>query len=111
MVEAAWRSCVSLNPNKEILGKIEKCGKDLSWWNYNVFGNVRRELKKKRDMLAEEEALAMRTSSNVLIKELQREINVAGPKNKDVESTLPYSLAEKWRWKYKIFPLCDYGNK
>ncbi|XP_050254842.1 uncharacterized protein LOC126700675 [Quercus robur] len=75
VVEAAWRSCVSLNPNKEILGKIEKCGKDLSWWNYNVFGNVRRELKKKRDMLAEEEAVALRTGSNVRIKELQREIN------------------------------------
>ena len=75
MVEAAWRSCVSLNPNKEILGKIEKCGKDLSWWNYNVFGNVRRELKKKKDMLAEEEVVALRTGSNVRIKELQREIN------------------------------------
>ena len=75
VVEAAWRSCVSLDPNKEILGKIEKCGKYLSWWNYNVFGNVRRELKKKRDMLAEEEALAMRTGSNVWIKELRREIN------------------------------------
>ena len=48
VVEAAWRLCVSLDSNKEILGKIEKCGKDLSWWNYNVFGNVRRELKKIR---------------------------------------------------------------
>ena len=70
VVEAAWRSCVSLDPNKEILGKIEKCGKDLTWWNYNVFGNVRRELKKKRDMLVEEEAVALRIGSNVWIREL-----------------------------------------
>ena len=75
VVEVAWRSCVSLDPNTKILGKIEKCGKDLSWWNYNVFGNMRRELKKKRDMLVEEEAVALRTGSNVRIKELQREIN------------------------------------
>ena len=75
VVQVAWRSCVSLDPNKEILGKIVKCGKDLSWWNYNVFGNVRRELKKKKDMLAEEEVVALRTGSNVRIKELQREIN------------------------------------
>ena len=75
VVETAWRSCVSLDPNKEILGKIEKCGKDLTWWNYNVFGNVRRELKKKRDMLVEEEAVALRIGSNVWIRELQREIN------------------------------------
>ena len=75
VVEAAWRSCVSLDPNKEILGKIEKCGKDLTWWNYNVFRNVRREIKKKRDMLVEEEAVALRTGSHVRIRELQREIN------------------------------------
>ena len=75
VVEAAWRSCVSLDPTKEILGKIEKCGNDLTWWNYNVFGNVRRELKKKRDMLIEEEAVALRTGSNVRIRELQGEIN------------------------------------
>ena len=75
VVETAWRSCVSLDPNKEILGKIEKCGKDLTWWNYNVFRNVRREIKKKRDMLVEEEAVALRTGSHVRIRELQREIN------------------------------------
>ena len=49
VVEVAWRSCVSLDSDREILGKIEKCGKDLLWWNHNVFGNVKRELKKKRD--------------------------------------------------------------
>nr|XP_023906708.1 uncharacterized protein LOC112018414 [Quercus suber] len=75
VVEAAWRSCVSRDPDKKVLGKIEKCGRDLSWWNYNVFGNVRRELKKKREMLVEEEVVALRTRSNVRIRELQREIN------------------------------------
>lgn len=53
-----------------------KCGKDFSWWNYNVFGNVRRELKRKRDLLIKEEAMAMRTSSNIRIKELKEKINV-----------------------------------
>ncbi|XP_075670495.1 uncharacterized protein LOC142640320 [Castanea sativa] len=75
VVEATWRSCVSLDPDKEILGKIEKCGKDLSWWNFNVFGNVRRGLKKKMDMLVKEDVVALRTGSNVRIKELQREVN------------------------------------
>ena len=65
VVEAAWRSCVARDSDREILGKIDKCGKDLSWWNYNVFGNVRRELKKKRELLIEEEAVAIRTSSNL----------------------------------------------
>lgn len=76
VVEVTWRSCVSLDSDREILGKIDKFGKDLSWWNYNVFGNVISELKKKKkDMLVEEEAVALRTCSNIHIKELKSEIN------------------------------------
>ena len=75
VVEAAWRSCASPDSDREVLGKIDKCGKDLLWWNHNVFGNVRRELKKRRDMLVEEEAVALRTGSNIRIRELQSEIN------------------------------------
>ena len=65
-----------MDSDKEILGKIDKCGKDLSWWNHNVFGNVRRELRRKKELLIEEEVVAMRTGSNILIKELKEEINV-----------------------------------
>ena len=75
VVEAVWRSCALPDSDREVLGKIDKCGKDLLWWNHNVFGNVRRELKKRRDILAEEEAVALRTDSNIRIRELQSEIN------------------------------------
>ena len=75
MVEATWRSCALPDSDKEVLGKIDKCGKELLWWNHNVFNNVRRELKKRRDILAEEEAVALRTDSNIRIRELQSEIN------------------------------------
>ena len=44
VVEATWSSCASMDSDKAIIGKIEKCGKDLSWWNKKNFGNVRREL-------------------------------------------------------------------
>ena len=76
VVEAAWRSCVTRDPNRGIIGKIDKCGKDLAWWNYNVFGNVRRELRRKREQLIEEEAVAVRIGSNIRIKQLKEEINV-----------------------------------
>ena len=69
VVEAAWRSCVTRDPHREILGKVDKCGKDLAWWNYNVFGNVRGELRKMRERLIEEEAMAVRTGSNLRIKQ------------------------------------------
>lgn len=34
-----------------ILKRVEKCGKDLSWWNLNVFGNVKKELEKKHNSI------------------------------------------------------------
>ena len=40
VVEAAWCSCASRGLNSVIIGKIDKCGKDLTWWNQNVFGNI-----------------------------------------------------------------------
>uniref|UniRef100_A0A7N2LTJ2 Uncharacterized protein n=1 Tax=Quercus lobata TaxID=97700 RepID=A0A7N2LTJ2_QUELO len=64
VVEATWSSCASMDSDKAIIGKIEKCGKDLSWWNKNIFGNVRRELSKKRKMLIEEEAATINESKN-----------------------------------------------
>ena len=76
VVEAAWRSCITRDPNRGILGKTDKCGKDLAWWNYNLFGNVRRELRKKREQLIEEEAVAVRMGNNFRIKKLKEEINV-----------------------------------
>ena len=76
VVGAAWRLCVARDSDSEIIRKIDKCGKDLSWWNYNVFGNVRKELKKKRDFLIEEEAVVVRTGINFRIKALKDEINV-----------------------------------
>ena len=50
-VQAAWDSTVGSELSNEILEKIEKCGSDLLGWNRNVFGNVRQELIKKRELL------------------------------------------------------------
>ena len=43
-VEAAWRN----GEEGDILKKVEKCSKDLEWWEKNCFGNVRRELEEKK---------------------------------------------------------------
>ena len=34
-----------------ILKKVEKCRRDFSRWNWNVFRNVRKELEKKKKNL------------------------------------------------------------
>ena len=59
-----------------ILKKVEKCGKELTWWNLNVFGNVRKELEKKKNLLIQAKREAMITRSNLRIRSLKSEINI-----------------------------------
>ena len=61
---------------RSILRKVEKCGKDLSRWNYNCYGNVRRELEKKKKLLVQAENKARRFGSNTRVRELLFEINI-----------------------------------
>lgn len=63
MVEVAWCSYASRGLDSAIIGKIDKCGKDLTCWNQNVFSNIRKEIDKKRQLLVEEAAV-MRSGSN-----------------------------------------------
>ena len=39
-VHSAWNSIDGVRVDGEILAKVDKWGKDLSWWHKNVFGNV-----------------------------------------------------------------------
>lgn len=48
VVEAVWSSIESTDSTVKVVKKIEKYGKDLKSWDRNHFGNVRRELGKKR---------------------------------------------------------------
>ena len=50
-VEVAQGSMENRYGVREIMMKIEKCGKELSWWNQNCFGNVHKELEKKKHLL------------------------------------------------------------
>ena len=47
-IEAAWRQSFGPHLDNEVLNKVKQCGKDLEWWNRNCFGNVCRELEKKK---------------------------------------------------------------
>lgn len=56
IVEAVW--CLRdemADPAVKVTHKIKKCGKELTWWNQILFGNVRQELVRKRKELVEAE--------------------------------------------------------
>ena len=53
---------------------MEKCGRDLSWWNKNMFGNVRRELEKLGKLLLKAKEEAIQRSDNTRVRQLKREI-------------------------------------
>lgn len=51
-----------------MLAKVDKCGKDLSWWNKNVFGNVRRNLDWLKKLLAKVESAAVAGGNNFWVR-------------------------------------------
>ena len=64
VIEAVWSSNVNDDPSVKVVRKIEKCGKELQRWNRDHFGNVSRELAKKRKLLVEAEKEAWRSVLN-----------------------------------------------
>ena len=74
VVEVVWSSIESVDPSVKVMKKIEKCGKELKRWDRDHFGNVKRELAKKRKLLLEAEKEARRSGFNHRARELKREI-------------------------------------
>ena len=74
-MQATWTSVGELRFADSILAKVDKCGKDLGWWNKNVFGSVRKELDWLKKNLAKAKTEAMASGNNHQIRQL-REIEV-----------------------------------
>ena len=75
LVEASWSSYSHGYGDGAIIKKVERCGRDLAWWNHNVFGNVRKELTKKKEMLVIAENEAQVHGQNAWVRALKEEIN------------------------------------
>ena len=68
MVFLAWNSGDTLGFEGGVLAKIDKYGKDLTWWNINVFGNIRRELERLKKFLVEAKSVAMVSGNNFRVR-------------------------------------------
>ena len=76
MVEASWSSYSVGYSDCDILRRVEICGRDLAWWNHNIFDNVRKELKTKKAFLVEAESAAIVSGQNGRVRELKEDINI-----------------------------------
>ena len=75
-IEASWYSSISEIGENAIIKKVEMCGKDLAWWNQNIFGNVRLELERKRKLSVQAEMEAVSSGFNFWVRELKHETNI-----------------------------------
>lgn len=73
LVEAVWASQDFDYSDSWVVRKIEKCGKELTRWCRENFGNVRRELETKRKLLAQEERDYPILGMNDQVRELRLE--------------------------------------
>lgn len=75
VVEASWSSYSHKYNDSDIIKRVEKCDRDLIWWNHNIFGNVRKELVKNNELLVLAENDAQENGQNLRIRVLKEEIN------------------------------------
>ena len=45
-MEASWLKGGILGSSNDVLMKVDKCSKELTWWNKNCFENVRKGRKR-----------------------------------------------------------------
>ena len=74
IIEAVWSPRSIEYPSVGVMRKIERSSKELSKWNRVHFGNVRKELQKKRKLLKEAEDQAMQTWVNFRVCALKQKI-------------------------------------
>ena len=74
IIEVVWSPRFTTDPSVEVMSKITRLGKELSRWNRVHFGNVRKELEKKRRLLKEAKDQAMQTGVNFTVCALKQEI-------------------------------------
>ena len=95
LVEASWSSYSHGYGDGAIIKKVERCGRDLAWWNHNVFGNVRKELTKKKELLVIAKNEAQVHGQNARVRSLKEEINSRLDKEARIWSQRSHTLQLK----------------
>ena len=76
IVRSARNSTDGAGIEADLVAKVDKCGRDLAWWNQNVFGNVRKELDHMTKLLVQAESVVVLSGNNHQVRQLKADINV-----------------------------------
>ena len=98
-IETVWRKNTEEPWDTKIVTKIDQCGKALTHWSRQAFGNVKHEIERKRKELSKAEKRAISGGDPRPMKTLQEKINLL----LDKEATM-------WRQRSRILWLKD-GDK
>ena len=74
-MKVEWCRVDSDVPGFGVTLKIDQCGKALTQWSWRCFGNVRKDLQRKKQLLARAELEALITGVNYQVRELRMEVN------------------------------------
>ena len=75
-IETISRKNVDEPWDTKIITKIDHCGKALTRWSRQAFGNVKREIERKRKQLTKAEKISIGVGDSRLTKLLKEEINL-----------------------------------
>ena len=75
-VEGVWQASYDESENLKVIWKIENCGKELTRWSRNNFGNIRKSMKKERKELIRAERQVVQGGDSSRIVHLKKEINM-----------------------------------
>ena len=89
VIKDAWSYVHLGNPMSRVEGKVDRCRKSLKWWSKVAFGNVTRNLRKKKELLRLAEVEAIRGGSFSRVQRLKKEI-----------SKLLVSEEQMWKQRY-----------
>ena len=74
-VTNAWGAPIIRATMTKVAGKVQNCGEKLTEWSKKSFGNVKRVLEAKMNLLSKVEMDAARGGDPLRVKSLQIEIN------------------------------------
>lgn len=76
IVQSVWNSTEGASIEVDLVAKVDNCGRDLAWWNQNVFGNLRKELDRLKKLLVQAKSVAVLNGNNHQVRQLKVNINV-----------------------------------